>query len=73
MVHLIVTYDVLKVSTVTGQDHRDQYRFFRQVQIGQNFCGLALEVRNKLDFHGLTLNQTVSGTIVSLFGWDNHS
>ena len=24
MVHLIVTYDVLKVSTVTGQDHTRQ-------------------------------------------------
>nr|WP_289137542.1 hypothetical protein [uncultured Halomonas sp.] len=28
MVHLIVTYDVLEVSTVTGQDHGDTKRIF---------------------------------------------
>ena len=46
---------------------RDQYRLFSQVQICQNLCGLALEVRNQLNFHGLTLIQINSDTIVSLF------
>jgi len=44
----------------------DQYRLFGLVQVSQDFCGLALKVRNKLNFHGSTLNQTDSDTIVSL-------
>jgi hypothetical protein len=44
----------------------DQYRRFRLVQVSQDFCGLALKVRNKLNFHGSTLNQTDSDTLVSL-------
>lgn len=52
---------------------RDQYWLFGLTQVCQDFCSLALKVCNKFNFHGLTLIQIHSDTIVSLFRRSNRS
>jgi hypothetical protein len=71
MVHLIVTYDVLEVSTVTGQDHTDALLF--PVCVGRSALSVYrwleghpnIAVETSMDIHPAALWHALPNTQVS--------